>query len=41
MLGSFTILRMSGMVGMMGITLKEKDLLDLNRKLNKIKVPEK
>ena len=41
MLGSFTILCMSGMVGMMGITLKEKDLLDLNRKLNKIKVPEK
>ena len=41
MLSSFTILRMSGMVGMMGITLKEKDLLELNRKLNKIKVPEK
>ena len=41
MLSSFTILRISGMVGMMGITLKEKDLPDLNRKLNKIKVPEK
>ena len=41
MLSTFTILCMSGMVGMMGITLKEKNLPDLNRKLNKIKVPEK
>jgi len=41
MVGSFTILRMSGMVGMVGITLTEKDLLDLNRKLNKIRVPKK
>ena len=41
MVGSFTILRMSGMVGMVGITLTEKDLLDLNAKLNKIKVPKK
>ncbi len=41
MVGSFTILRMSGMVGMVGIELKEKDLLDLNRKLNKIKAPKK
>ena len=41
MVGSFTILRMSGMVGMVGIELKEKDLLDLNRQLNKIKVPKK
>ena len=41
MVGSFTILRMSGMVGMVGIELKEKDLLDLNAKLNKIKAPKK
>jgi len=41
MIGSFTILRASGMVGMVGITLQEKDLLDLNAKLNKIKVPKK
>ena len=41
MIGSFTILRASGMVGMVGITLTEKDLLDLNAKLNKIKVPKK
>ena len=39
MVGSFTILRMSGMVGMVGVNLTEKDLLDLNAKLNKIKVP--
>ena len=41
MVGSFTILRASGMVGMVGVTLTEKDLLDLNAKLNKIKVPKK
>ena len=41
MVGSFTILRMSGMVGMVGVTLTEKDLLDLNAKLNKIKAPRK
>jgi len=41
MVGSFTILRMSGMVGMVGVTLTEKDLLDLNAKLNKIKAPKK
>ena len=41
MIGSFTILRMSGMAGMAGINFTEKDLLDLNRKLNRIKVPKK
>jgi beta-galactosidase len=41
MVGSFTILRMSGMVGMVGVTLTEKDLLTLNAKLNKIKAPKK
>ena len=41
MVGSFTILRMSGMVGMVGITLTEQDLLTLNAKLNKIKAPKK
>ena len=37
MVGSFTILRASGMVGMVGITLTEQDLLKLNAQLNKIK----
>ena len=41
MLGSFTILRLSGMVGMAGISLTEKDLLTLNAQLNKIKAPKK
>ena len=41
MVGSFTLLRASGMVGMVGITLTEKDLLDLNKKLNKIRIPKK
>ena len=39
MIGSFTILRLSGMVGMVGIQFTEKDLLSLNAKLNKIKAP--
>lgn len=41
MVGSFTILRMSGMVGMVGVNLSEKDLLQLNAQLNKIKAPKK
>lgn len=39
MLGGFTILRISGMVGMVGVTLTEQDLLTLNARLNKIKAP--
>ena len=39
MIGSFTILRMSGMAGMAGIHFTEKDMLELNAQLNKIKVP--
>ena len=41
MIGSFTILRMSGMAGMAGINFTEKDLLTLNAQLNKIKAPKK
>ncbi|NLV35910.1 MAG: glycoside hydrolase family 2 protein [Clostridiaceae bacterium] len=37
MLGGFTVLRLSGMIGIMGVTLTKEDLLDLNAKLNKIK----
>ena len=37
MVGSFTILRIAGMIGMVGVTLTEKDLLTLNAQLNKIK----
>jgi beta-galactosidase len=37
MLGGFTVLRLSGMIGIMGVNLTKEDLLDLNDKLNKIK----
>ena len=37
MVGSFTILRMSGMIGMVNVTLTADDLLKLNAQLNKIK----
>ena len=37
MVASFTILRLSGMVGMANITLTGDDLLKLNAQLNKIK----
>ena len=39
MMGGFTVLRLSGMIGMMGINLTKEDLLSLNAKLNKIKKP--
>ncbi len=39
MMGGFTVLRLSGMIGMMGINLTKEQLLDLNAKLNKIKKP--
>ena len=41
LVGGFTILRASGMVGMVGINLTREDLLKLNAKLNKIKAPKK
>jgi len=41
MLGGFTVLRLSGMIGMVGIELTKEDLLSLNAKLNKIKKPNK
>ena len=41
MLGGFTLLRLSGMVGMMGVTLTKEDLLKINKKLNRIKKKKK
>ncbi len=41
MMGGFTVLRLSGMIGMMGVNLTKEDLLSLNAKLNKIKKPKK
>ena len=37
MMGGFTVLRLSGMLGTMGVNLTKEDLLDLNARLNKIK----
>ncbi len=40
MMGGFTLLRMSGMMGMIGVEFTKEELLELNAKLNKIKVKE-
>ena len=37
MMGGFTVLRLTSMLGMMNINMTKEDLLDLNAKLNKIK----
>ena len=39
MMGGFTVLRLSGMIGTMGVNLTKEDLLDLNAALNQIKKP--
>ncbi len=41
MLGGFSILRMSSMVGMANITVTKEELLQVNARLNKIKKPTK
>ena len=41
MMGSFTVLRLSGMVGMANISFTKEDLLKMNAQLNKIKKPVK
>ncbi len=41
MMGGFTLLRLTSMVGMMNISFTKEELLKLNRKLNKIKQPKK
>ena len=40
MLGGFTLLRLAGMLGMMGINLTKEQLLGINAQLNLIKKPE-
>ena len=37
MLGSFTVLRMVGLLGAAHVTITKEQLLDLNAQLNKIK----
>ena len=39
MIGSFTILRLTGMMGMVGVSLTKEELLSINKKLNRIKKP--
>jgi len=41
MLGSFTVLRLSGMLGMVNIHFNKEELLEMNRQLNKIRLPKK
>ena len=41
MLGGFTVLRMTSMVAMVGISFNKEELLAMNAKLNKIKCPKK
>ena len=41
MLGGFTVLRLSSMVGMVGVSFTKEDLLKYNAQLNKIKAPKK
>ncbi len=41
MLGGFTVLRLSSMVGMMNITLTKEELLKMNKQLNRIRKPKK
>ncbi len=41
MMGGFTLLRLTGLMGTAGVKVTKEDLLDLNAKLNKIKKPKK
>ncbi len=39
MLGGFSVLRLSSMMGMMGVTFTKEELLKMNKKLNRIRKP--
>ena len=41
MLGGFTVLRLTSMVGMMNVSFTKEELLKMNKELNKIKKPKK
>ena len=41
MMGSFTILRMSSMMGMANISFTKEQLLKMNKQLNRIRKPKK
>ena len=39
MLGGFSVLRLSSMMGMMGVSFNKEELLKMNKQLNRIKKP--
>ena len=41
MMGGFTVLRLTSMMGMMNISFTKEELLKMNKKLNRIKKPVK
>ena len=41
MLGGFTVLRMTSMLGMVNVSLTKEELLKLNKQLNMIRKPKK
>ena len=41
MMGSFTVLRLTSMMGMMNVSFTKEELLKLNRQLNRIRKPKK
>ena len=41
MLGGFTVLRMTGMMGMVNVSFTKEELLRFNKQLNRIKAPKK
>ena len=38
-MGGFTLLRLTSLIGMMNVSFTKVELLKLNKKLNKIKIP--
>ena len=41
MLGGFSVLRLTGMMGMMNVSFTKEELLKMNKQLNRIKKPKK
>ena len=41
MMNSFTILRLTSMMGMLNISFNKEELLKMNKKLNRIRAPKK
>jgi len=41
MMGGFTVLRLTGMLGMINVSFTKEELLKMNKRLNRIKIPKK